>query len=265
MTNGAPRTHVLRLLLRPDELRDVRITREQLVVGGHRERIDLLQAGNGDPFGLPVGRMPDDVVIDLARAKDEPARAAASFLVELRVVEDLAEAAFDQVVEPRGRLLEAQKALRSQENERTGLGVERLAAKDVEVLGSRRTVDDADVLLRCELHETLEAGARMLGPVALVPMWEQQGQPRALVPLREARDDELVDHHLRRVDEVPELGLPEYEGRRAHDRIPVLEPERTDLGERGVVDLHRRRRGRQVRKRRVDASALVVVQNEVAM
>jgi hypothetical protein len=38
---------------------------------------------------------------------------------------------------------------------------------------------------------------------------EEQGEPRGLLPLRAARDDELVDDDLRSVDEVAELGLPE--------------------------------------------------------
>ena len=47
----------------------------------------------------------------------------------------------------------------------------------VEELRRRGCVDDADVLLRGKLEEALEARTGMLGPVALVPVREQQRQP----------------------------------------------------------------------------------------
>ena len=55
--------------------------------------------------------------------------------------------------------------------------VERLLAEEVEVLGGGRRVRDADVLLRGELQEALEAGARVLGAVALVAVRQEQRQP----------------------------------------------------------------------------------------
>ena len=111
---------------------------------------------------------------------------------------------------------------------------------------ARRAVGDADVVLRRELEEALEARARVLGAVALVPVRQQKRQARGLLPLRAARDDELVDDDLRAVDEVAELRLPEDERVGRGDRVAVLEAERRELGERRVVDLERRGRGRQV-------------------
>ena len=81
-------------------------------------------------------------------------------------------------------------------HERARRGVERLAAQQMEVLGRGRAVGDADVLLGRELEEALELGARVLRPVALVAVRQEEGQPRGLLPLREARDEELVDHDL---------------------------------------------------------------------
>jgi hypothetical protein len=141
--------------------------------------------------------------------------------------------------------------------------MQRLAADDVEVLGRGRAVDDADVLLRGELHEALEARTGMLGPVALVAVREEQGEPRGLMPLREAGDDELVDHDLGRVDEVAELRLPQDERGRTGHGVAVLEADRGHLAQGRVVDLHRGRRGREVGERRVDAPVLVVVKDEV--
>ena len=92
--------------------------------------------------------------------------------------------------------------------------------------------DDADVLLRAELQEPLEARARVLGTVALVAVRQEQGQPRRLAPLREGRRDELVDDDLRAVREVAVLRLPEDERLGRGRRVAVLEAEAGVLGER---------------------------------
>src|SRR5579859_2586360 len=110
----------------------------------------------------------------------------------------------------------------------------------MEVLRRRRAVGDANVLLRGQLEKALEAGARMLGPVALVAVREQQRQARRLAPLREAGGDELVDDDLCTVDEVSELRLPQDERLRCRRRVAVLEPDACVLRQRRVVDLERR-------------------------
>ena len=68
-------------------------------------------------------------------------------------------------------------------------------------------------------------------------MREQQRQARGLPPLRESRDQELVDDDLRAVGEVPVLRLPDHERLRRGDRISVLEAHGRVLGERRVVQL----------------------------
>ena len=86
-------------------------------------------------------------------------------------------AAVREVVERRGRLLEAQQPLGRHHDERARRRVERLPAQEVEVLRRGGAVRDADVLLRGELEEALEPRARVLGAVALVAVREQQRQP----------------------------------------------------------------------------------------
>ena len=104
-------------------------------------------------------------------------------------------------------------------------------AEEMEVLRRRAGRNDADVLLGRELQEALEPRARVLGAVALVAVRQQQGEPRGLAPLREARDEKLVRDDLRAVDEVAVLRLPEHEGLRRADRVAVLEAERRVLGQ----------------------------------
>ena len=117
--------------------------------------------------------MADDVVVQLARAEDERRHGA---VIGLRVVEHGLEAAAGELVERRAGLLQAQQALGRHDDERPCGRVERLPPEQVEVLRCRRHVGDADVLLGRELEEPLQLGARVLRPVALVAVREQQRQ-----------------------------------------------------------------------------------------
>src|SRR5215813_12924144 len=93
-------------------------------------------------------------------------------------------------------------------------------------------VCSSDLLLRRQLEEALEPGARMLGPVALIAMRQEERQARGLSPLGQPGSDELVDDDLRAVDEVAELRFPEDERLRRCGRVAVLEADAGVLRER---------------------------------
>ena len=84
-----------------------------------------------------------------------------------------------------------------------------LGAKQVEILGRRGEVCYAHVLVGGELEVSLQSRAGVFGALALVAVRQEQYEPRGLAPLRLAAHDELVDHGLPDVGEVPVLGLPE--------------------------------------------------------
>src|SRR5829696_5401559 len=84
-------THVLRLLLRPDHLVEGRVAVDQVGRGADRERVQLL-------------RVPDDVVVDLARGEDEPAY---TLTLDAALLEHGLERPLREVTECRGRLLQA--------------------------------------------------------------------------------------------------------------------------------------------------------------
>ena len=171
-----------------------------------RERIELLEPPHRDAAFLGACLVTDDVVVDLARAKDET-----TDLVVLngRVVEDRTERALRQILQRRRRVLEPQEPLRRQDNERTRCGRERLPAQQVEVLRRRRTVRDPDVRLCGELEKALSTRSSARGR-CLVPAGAAASAVTS-APLRETAGDELVDHDLGAVDEVPELRLPQHE------------------------------------------------------
>ena len=107
----------------------------------------------------------------------------------------------------------------------------------MEVLGRCCRVRHPDILLRSQLEEPLQPGARVLRAVAFIAVREEQRQPRGLPPLRQPGDDELVDDALRVVDEIAELRLPEDKRLRRGHRVAILEAHRRGLGERRVVEL----------------------------
>ena len=157
--------------------------------------------------------MPDDVVVDLAGAEDEPVDLPLGLVVQARIVDDLAEPPVCELVDVRRRLLQPQETLRREDDERPRLRVERLAAEDMEVLGGGRAVDDADVLLRGELHEALEPGARVLRAVSLVAVRQEEGEPRVWPHFERPDTMNWSTITWARVDEVAELRLPDDERR----------------------------------------------------
>ena len=263
VADRAPGAHVLRLLLRPDDLVERRVRRDELARRLDRERVELLEPGDRDLVGVlrpPRGRR--------CRSRSCRCRARAGgsrALSGTSGVEHRPEGAGREILEGRRGLLEPQQALRRHHDERPRDRIERLPAEQVEVLGGGGAVRDPHVLLRGELQEPLEPGARVLGPVALVAVRQQERQPRGLLPLRETARDELVDDRLRAVREVAELRLPEDERLRRGGRVAVLEADAAVLGERRVVDLERRLRALEVLHRDLELAGAGVVEHEVAV
>ena len=134
----------------------------------------MLEPRHGDGLGRVPALVPDDVVVHLSRAEHEARHPLA---VGGRVVEQGPELALGEVVRARGGLLQPQEPLRGHHDEGPGGRVERLTPQQVEVLRRRRAVHDSEVLLRGELEEALEPGARVLRPVSLVAVRQQQRQP----------------------------------------------------------------------------------------
>ena len=109
----------------------------------------------------------------------------------------------------------------------------------MEVLARRRRVGNRHVAFGAQLEEPLQARARVLRALPFVAVREQHHHRGILRPLRAIGRDELVDHGLRDVDEITELGFPQHERIIGGGAVPVLEAEHAGLGQRAVVDLER--------------------------
>jgi hypothetical protein len=127
----------------------------------------------------------------------------------------------------RGGLRIAQQELRRENDERLSnsasiVATVHLSAKEVEVLRRCGAIADLDVVLRAELKESLHAAARMLGPLPLMPVWQQQYKPARLVPLALGGHDELIDDDLSAIGEIAELSLPQDQRERIGNTVAEL-------------------------------------------
>ena len=180
-----------------------------------------------------------------------------------RVVEHRLELAVREVGDLAGRAAQAQHRLRREDDERaarTGVG---LTAQQVEVRGRRRRARERHVVLGGELQVALDARRRVVGPLALVAVRQQQHEAGALAPLLLGARDELVDDDLRAVGEVAELRLPDHERVGPLDRVAVLEGHRRVLAEQRVVDREPRLGVGEVRERQPLLAVLAVVEDRV--
>ena len=93
---------------------------------------------------------------------------------------------------------------------------------------------DLDVVLGAQLQVALEARRRVLRALPLVAVRQEHREAAQAPPLRLARGDELVDHHLGAVGEVAELRLPDDQLEGLRGRVAVLEAEHGLLGQQRV-------------------------------
>src|SRR5262245_43073261 len=267
-----PRAHVPRLLLHPARLLRLRIGLDDRLELGRGEGVELLHTDDRDGIHRALAARREEIVVDLAATEEQPAHGAALDLdarlrrvAERDVVDDGAEGALRELLERRHAELVPEEALRGHDDERFPEVPVHLPAERVEVLRRRTQVADLHVVLGAELEEALEARARMLGALALVPVREQQDEAARPLPLRLGRRDELIDDDLRPVHEVAELRLPDDETVRVGEARPELEAEHGVRGEHAVEDPELLLRAADVVERDVALVGLHVVEDGVSL
>src|SRR3712207_1253085 len=177
-----PGSHVLGLLLNPNNLLQVRISLEHLPHVFFWERVEQLYAPHGYTLGFRARITPDELRVELAGAEDQAANRPAT-LSSLLVVQDRLELALGEVLEARGRQRVPEETLGGHDDEGPLVVPQyRLAPQQVEVLGRRGQVGDPHVLVSRELQKAFEAGARVLGSLALVAVWQEEDELGSLTP-----------------------------------------------------------------------------------
>src|SRR5690625_924708 len=89
----------------------------------------------------------------------------------------------------------------------------------------------AHIVLGTHPEETFDPSRRVVRPLPLVAVWQQQHDAGLLPPFGFTAADELVDDRLCAVEEVTELGLSEHDSFRSGYRVAVLEAHGSELRE----------------------------------
>ena len=232
-----------------------------------RKRILLLDPDDRDVVDLHFPAIREQLVVDLARAREHAPHALRGELVHL--ADHVLEAAVGQVLERRHRFLVPEQALRAHHDQRFPVLAEHLPPQHVEHLRRRGRHAHLHVVLRAQLQEALGTRRRVLGTLAFEAVRQQHDQAADPAPLHFAGADELVDDHLRAVHEIAELRFPDHEARRVRRRIAVLEAHDRLLGQHRIDDLETRLLRADVLQRNVRAVvplfAVLVVQHRVAV
>src|SRR5262245_44019801 len=105
----------------------------------------------------------------------------------------------------------------------------------------------------------------MFRSLAFMTVRQQEHERRLQSPLRPARCDELIDDHLRAVDEVAVLRFPDHEAIGFLNVVSELESDDACFAERAVMDLECGRRLREGLQRHKSGTGLSVVEYGVTL
>ena len=191
-------------------------TRELLA----RERVELLERARARRRSAPrFSRACTSVVVELARASaPRGARAARRPPVSSMTGWKLP---FGQLLQLRDAARMAQQALRRHHHQRLLDRVAPVLAQEVEVGGGRRGIARRSMLSSAQsVRKRSRRALECSGPWPSCPCGSSSTRPVGCPHLVSDADQELVDDHLRAVEEVAELRLP-------HDRAPRGPPPRS--------------------------------------
>ncbi|MCY1505896.1 hypothetical protein D9M68_401240 [compost metagenome] len=263
MLAAVPGALVHRFFLTPDHVLEVLVRSQGFGQILFRERIELLDTDDRDVVATFGTALLQQVVVDLAAAQDDAVDLLRIQAVDL--ADDSLERAVGQFFQGRDGQLVAQQRLRRHHDQRLAQRTDHLAAQHVVDLSRGGRYADLDVLLGAQLQVAFQTRGGVLRTLALVAVRQQHGQAAEALPLDLAAGDELVDHHLRAVGEVAELGFPDHQRVRRGGGVAVFEGQHRLFREVRVVDGHARLAVIEVGQRYVDRTVLLAVQHGVTV
>ena len=196
------------------------------------ERVNLLEAKNGGVGDLMLLLVILQVVENFTGTEDDPT----GVFGDGGIRKNFLEGAAGQIGDRAGGARVPQESFGGENDEGLDDFSERLAADEVKVVGWGGGVGDGHIVLGTKLEESLEAGAGVFGPLAVVAVGEKKGKAGGGAPFGFGGGDVLIDLGLRAVGEITELGFPDDEHIGAVQGVSVIEPENRGFGEGGVID-----------------------------
>ena len=212
--NKMPSPLVFRLFLTPDHF-CLRETFQFLDQGNGRERIELFHTQQIDVVDAALVALFQKVEVDLAGTHHDALDLVVGSQLGVRVAllrivpKDAVEGRTGcKVFGFRNAELVTQQRLRCHQNQRLTVGAVQLATQDVEVVRRGRAVGNDPVVLTTHLQEAFKARGRVFRALTFKAVRQKANQTGHPQPFRFTRRDELVEHDLRTVGEVAELGFP---------------------------------------------------------
>ena len=196
------------------------------------ERVNLLEAKNGGVGDLMLLLVILQVVENFTGTEDDPT----GVFGDGGIRKNFLEGAAGQIGDRAGGARVPQESFGGENDEGLDDFSERLAADEVKVVGWGGGVGDGHIVLGTKLEESLEAGAGVFGPLAVVAVGEKKGKAGGGAPFGFGGGDVLIDLGLRAVGEITELGFPDDEHIGAVQRVAVVEPKNGGFGEGGVIN-----------------------------
>src|SRR5271170_2589436 len=224
------------------------------------ERIELFQKNDGGGRVFSVLTFGLEFVADLSGA-DQNAVGFADF----GVGDDVQEILVSEICKGRTGVGMAQHALGSEYDQRLAPVAQGLAAQQVKILRGVTRLRDLDIVFRGELDESFDSRAGVFRSLALVAVGQEHHDAGEQVPLGFAGADELVNDGLGNVDEVAELGFPQYERFGIVAAVAVFEAEDSGFGKCRVIDFTARLAGRDAFQRHEFVFVLDVDEDGVAL
>src|SRR5437899_7353450 len=120
-----------------------------------------------------------------------------------------------------------QKTFWRHDDEGLAPGPQRLASQAMKVLRRSGRVNNLDVIIRCQMKETLQPCAGMLWALPFVPVRQQENQTAQALPFGLRAGNELVHYRLGGIPEISVLGFPQNETIGIVQAVAVFETQHT--------------------------------------
>ena len=216
-----PGSLVFRLFLTPHNLTGIAVAPDLQSVFVTWKRIELFDSNDRNIVDRVRRTRLEQIVEHLAAATNDPADFVRIEHLALR--NHVQKLTLGKVGQRRNRKAVTQKTLRRHYDKRLARVTQHLPAKHMKHLRGIGRHAHLHIVFGAQLQKALESGGRMLWPLPLVAVRQQQRQSAQASPLGFARTNELIDYYLGAVDKIAKLAFPNNQCFRIGGAVAVFE------------------------------------------